>query len=166
VCNGAGRASLSVATARASCVVRSACRSSSAYIEHYLRCKQQAPATTSAVLVVPKSKRLTQLLLRIDLVEDVQKRYTHLQCCDRFYASTRSATCCSGFGMIRLYSWHQVACLKHQKLRSAVTLHCDARGSLRLARWTAGVKCRVQLDTAATHSFVTAHFVEHALASV
>eukprot|EP00878_Enallax_costatus_P001624 GHUV01001775.1.p1 GENE.GHUV01001775.1~~GHUV01001775.1.p1 ORF type:complete len:1469 (+),score=368.37 GHUV01001775.1:420-4826(+) len=131
-------------------------------LEHYLQCKAKSPATTSAVVVVPKDaqyKQVTPLLHGMRLLKTYSRGV-------RLYNAVSGSTPQPGIPHAVQVWYDPPAMLAAGRLlqdsQSAVTIASDSVNAMRFIGDLAGCKVQVHADTEATHSFVAAHVVERA----
>ena len=131
------------------------------FIEHYIACKEQQPATTSAVVLVPRDKSLKPLLQGMRLLKTFSTG-------TRLYNATSGCTPQPGIPTTVQVWYDPPASIAVGRLMAvgpgagpAVTLQ-SSDGSLTFVGGLSGVESRVHIDSGATHSFVASHFVHRA----
>ena len=134
-------------------------------LQHYMACKEKRPATTSALLVLPKDKQLqakiAPLLLGMRLLRTFSRG-------TRLYNAISGCVPQPGVPHPVQVWYDPPAALAAGKLVSSdtssptVTVQSDGSSVLRFTGALAGCATQFRVDTEATHSFVVAHFVERA----
>jgi hypothetical protein len=132
------------------------------YLQHYLECKQKAPADTSAIILVPKSKQLRPLLQGMTLIKSYSRG-------TRIYNAVSGTLPQPGVPYAIQAYYDAPAKLAAGRFahtansqEPAVTLQSLDNSSLLFQGELSGAKARLHVDSGATHSCVAAHFVERA----
>ena len=132
------------------------------YLQHYLQCKGAAPASTSAVLLLPKTNRQLRPLLQGMTLLKTYSRGT------RLYNATSGSTPQPGIPAA-VQAWLDSPTtlaagriVNSASQESTVMLQSEDDSSMTFRGELSGTKARVHVDTGATPSFVAAHFVERA----
>lgn len=133
------------------------------YLQHYLHCKEKAPATTSAVVVVARNqerKQLAHLLNGMQLLRTYSKGI-------KLYNAVSGNTPQPGIPEPVEIWYDPPAKLAAGRLVEGsqtpiVTVASDSVQAMRFAGEISGCKTQVYVDSGATHSFVAAHIVERA----
>ena len=131
------------------------------YLQHYLDCKVKNPAATSCLVVVPKpqAKALHPLLAGMRLVAQLRSGTV-------LYNTTRGDTAIAGMPYATQV-YYDPPCLLHaaklgtEGTEQEQTLTIEGEGScLRFTGKVAGAAARIDLDTGASHTFISARYAQ------
>ena len=135
------------------------------YLQHYIACKEKQPATTSALLVLPKEKQLQAKIAPLLHGMRLLKTFSRGT---RLYNAVSGCRPQPGVPYAVQVWYDPPASLAAGTLVSSgeelptVTVQSDSSSVLRFTCHLAGCATQFRVDTEATHSFVAAHFVERA----
>ncbi len=128
-------------------------------LQHYLACKEKAPATTSAVLVVPKHVKVASLLSGMKLLRTYNRG-------TRLYTAVSGCAPQPGIPhTVQIWYDPPVVISAGQLLAAVgtgtdtVTVTSAETNSMQFLGELSGAKARFHVDTGATHSFISADYV-------